>query len=224
MPGLKVPVAVIRTKCAHYMRNGKPHHLAARINDADYSIVTQYQAEYRGLVQYYLLAFNVHRLWRLHRVMELSLAMTLADKHKISVNQVYRKYQRTVPTPHGTHKVLEAVQRRGEDKKPLVAQFGGIELRWRKQATLNDRPKEVYSGRSEVVQRLLAQECELCGSRDHCEVHHLHKLADLNRPGQGDKPLWLKRMAARRRKTLVVCRNCHEEIHYGHNQRQALMA
>ena len=26
------------------------------------SIVTQYQAEYRGIVQYYLLAYNLHRL------------------------------------------------------------------------------------------------------------------------------------------------------------------
>jgi group II intron reverse transcriptase/maturase len=213
VPGLKVPVEVIRTKCNRYMRNGKPIQLAARINDADYSILIQYQAEYRGFVQYYLLAFNVHRLWRLHRVMELSLTKTLADKHKISVTQVYRKYQRTIPTPHGTHKVLEVVHERDKDKKPLVTRFGGIELRWQKAAILNDKPKEVYGSRSEVVQRLLAQECELCGSTSACEVHHVRKLADLNRPGQKEKPLWVKRMATRRRKTLVVCRTCHEEIH-----------
>jgi hypothetical protein len=195
------------------MRHGKPIQLAARINDADYSILIQYQAEYRGFVQYYLLAVNVHRLWRLHRVMELSLARTLADKHKISVAQVYRKYQRTVPTPHGTHKVLEVVHERDKDKKPLVTRFGGIELRWQKAAILNDRPREIYGRRSEVVQRLLAQECELCGSTSACEVHHVRKLADLNRPGRREKPLWVKRMAARRRKTLIVCRTCHEEIH-----------
>ncbi len=214
VPGLKVPVEVIRNKCTKYMRNGKPAHLAARMNDTDYSIVAQYQAEYRGLVQYYLLAFNVHRLWWVHRIMGLSLAKTIAHKHKTSVSKVFRKYRKTVPTPHGTHKVLEVCYERGADKKPLVARFGGIELRWQKHAAINDRPKEVFSGRSEVVQRLLAQECELCGSMNKCEVHHIRKLADLNRPGQRDKPLWVKRMAARRRKTLVVCRKCHEEIHY----------
>jgi hypothetical protein len=31
--------------------------------------------------------------------------------------------------------------------------------------------------------------------------------------GRGEKPLWVKRMAARRRKTLVVCQACHEAIH-----------
>ena len=147
--------------------------------------MTQYQAEYRGLVQYYLLAFNVHRLWRLHRVMELSLVNTLADKFKTSVNRIYRKYQKTVEVPHGTQKVLEVIVDRGPKKKPLVARFGGIELRWQKHAILDDHPKEVYSVRSEVVQRLLAQKCELCGTEGRCQVHHVRKLADLNRPGRG---------------------------------------
>jgi hypothetical protein len=51
--------------------------LPARIHGADYSIVTQYQAEYRVFVQYDLLAYNVHRLWRVYRVMQLSLALVL---------------------------------------------------------------------------------------------------------------------------------------------------
>ncbi len=213
IPGLKIPVDVIRAKCAKYMRRGKPIHLAARINDSDYSVVVQYQAEYRGFVNYYLMAFNVHRLWQVHRVMKLSLARTLADKHRSSGRQVIRKYQTTVPTAHGTLKVLEVRHERGGGKEPLVARFGGIELRWRKEITLNDQPKEVFGNRSEVVQRLLAQMCELCGSMDGCEVHHVRKLANLNKPGQREKPLWVKRMAARRRKTLVVCRKCHEDIH-----------
>ena len=213
VPGLKIPVDVIRAKCAKYMRHGKPIHLAARINDSDYSVVVQYQSEYRGFVNYYLMAFNVHRLWQLHHVMKTSLAKTLADKHQSSVRKVIRKFQTTVPTPHGTLKALEVRHERGGEKKPLVARFGGIELRWRKVITLNDQPKEVFGSRSEVVQRLLAQICELCESEDRCEVHHIRRLANLNKPGQREKPLWVKRMAARRRKTLVVCQKCHEDIH-----------
>jgi len=212
-PGLKVPVHVIQAQCAKYLRRGKPIHLPARLHDADYSIVAQYQAEYRGFVQYYLLAYNVHRLWRVHRVMQLSLVKTLADKHRTSVNKVYRQYRTTVPTSHGTLKVLEVQHARGQGKPPLVARFGGIELRWQRQAILNDHPKEVFGSRSEVVQRLLAQVCELCGAKDTCEVHHIRKLADLNRPGRRAKPLWIRRMAARQRKTLIVCRPCHEDLH-----------
>jgi hypothetical protein len=223
-PGLKIPEEVIRAKCARYMRRGKPFHLAARINDSDYSIVTQYQAEYRGFVQYYLLAYNAHRLWRVHRVMQLSLVFTLADKHRASANTIYRKYRATVKTAHGTLKVLEARHTRDGGKEPLVVRFGGIELRWQRRATLNDMPKEVYGNRTEVVQRLLAQECELCGSTRACQVHHVRKLADLNRPGQGEKPLWVRRMAARRRKTLVVCQRCHEEIHRERPSRRKVTA
>jgi hypothetical protein len=73
--------------------------------------------------------------------------------------------------------------------------------------------KQPLSVRSEVVQRLLAQKCELCGAEGSCQVHHVRKLADLNQPVQSDEPLWVKRMAARHRNTLVVCQSCHEAIH-----------
>jgi group II intron reverse transcriptase/maturase len=212
-PGLKVPREVIRAKCARYLRHSKPYHLPQRLRETDFSLLTQYQAEYRGIVQYYLLAFNVHCLWRLQRVMRLSLAKTLANKYRSSVNKVLHKYQRTLVTPHGTQKVLEVTVCQGPDKKPLVARFGGIELRWQKHARLDDHPTEVFNVRSEVVQRLLAQVCEVCGTTAHCQVHHIRKLADLRRPGQREKPLWVQRMAARRRKTLVVCQTCHEAIH-----------
>jgi group II intron reverse transcriptase/maturase len=224
VPGLKIPEDVIRAKCAKYMRRGKACHQAACINDADYSIITQYQAEYRGFVQYYVLASNAHRLWRVHRVMELSLVYTLADKYRTSAGEIFRKYKTMVKTAHGTLPVLEARRARGGGKAPLVARFGGIELRWRKQAILNDEPKQVYGHRSEVVQRLLAQACELCGAVEHCEVHHVRKLADLSRPGRREKPLWVRRMAARRRRTLVLCRQCHEVIHGERPSRRKITA
>ena len=47
------------------------------------------------------------------------------------------------------------------------------------------------------------------------QVHHIRKLADLEKPGRRAKPAWVKQMAARRRKTLIVCRKCHEAIHAG---------
>jgi hypothetical protein len=123
--GLKVPVEVIRAKCSKYLKHEKPIQRAERLSDSDFTIVAQYQAEYRGVVQYYLRAFNVHRLWKLHCVMKLSLAKTLADKHRTSVRKVLRKYQTVVSTAHGTLKVLEVIQPRGAEKKPLVARFWG---------------------------------------------------------------------------------------------------
>jgi hypothetical protein len=66
--GLRVPKAVIEQKCAMYMRRGKPAQRAPLIRESDYSILGKYQAEYRGIVQYYLLAHNVAWFGKLYWV------------------------------------------------------------------------------------------------------------------------------------------------------------
>ena len=57
---LNVPRSVIKAKTARYMRRGKPAHRSDLVNQNDYTIVATLGAEYRGLVQYYLLAGNVY--------------------------------------------------------------------------------------------------------------------------------------------------------------------
>ena len=59
------------------MGNGKPAYRADLMNDDDFTIVNRYQAEFRGVVQYYLLAHNVFHFKRLKWVMEESLAKPL---------------------------------------------------------------------------------------------------------------------------------------------------
>ena len=214
--GLRVPKEVIEQKCALYMRRGKPAQRAEMLCDSDYSIVSKYQSEYRGVVQSYLLAHNVRWFSKLNWVCETSLLKTLAGKHKSRVSAMARKYKAATETTNGLKKCLKVVVQRGKDKKPLVAQFGGIPLQRKQEAILVDRqPQFTMTNRSELLKRVLADQCELCGSRKHVEVHHIRKLADLEKPGRKEKPVWMKQMVARRRKTLVVCRQCHEDIHAG---------
>lgn len=214
--GLRVPMQVKRKYCQKYMRKGKPIHLAQRIQDDAYSTIAQYQAEYRGIVQHYRMAYNLHTLGELKWVMEVSLAKTLANKFKTSCQKIYRKYGTTIPTIEGDRKVILAKVERKPPKEPLVAYFGAVSLKWNKWAAINDQPTEpIWSRRSQVVQRLLAQKCELCGEKQNIEVHHVRKLSDLQKKGCKTSPQWKIRMASRRRKTLVVCQNCHEDIHYG---------
>jgi hypothetical protein len=101
----------------------------------------------------------------------------------------------------------------------LVARWGGIPLRWKKTATLNDQPALIAWRTTELLERLLAEECELCGSREEIEVHHVRALKDLVREGRREKADWVRKMARRRRKTLVVCHRCHQDIHQGRLQR-----
>ena len=126
--GLRVPANVIEQHCQAYMRNGKPAHRSSLIHDDDYGIMVRYQSEYRGVVQYYLLAYNVHHFGRLHKVMEMSLAKTLAAKHKSTTRKMRRKYKSVVETEHGPRVCLRVVKQQDNGKRPLVAQFGGIPL------------------------------------------------------------------------------------------------
>jgi group II intron reverse transcriptase/maturase len=213
---LRVPETAVEKRCRLYMEHGKPAARPELLQDSDFSIVSQYQSEYRGIAQYYLMAQNVSRLSKLNWVMETSLLKTLADKHQTRVSLLARKYKTTIETPQGPRKCLQVVVSRGPNEKPLVTQFGGIPLRRQHQVILTDlTPPLIRTDRNELLKRLLADVCELCGSRVNIEVHHVRKLADLNKPGQRDKPRWIQIMAARRRKTLVVCRPCHEAIHAG---------
>jgi len=212
--GLRVPTAVIKAKCAPYLTRGKPERRPQLINEGDHTIVSTYGAEYRGIVQYYLLAGNVDRLYRLHWVMETSLLKTLANKYRSSVSTMARTYKTTIDTPHGPRRCVEAkVERSG--RKPLVARFGGIPLRRQKEAVLTDRlPGPGIIRHTELVTRLLAERCEICANTDGIQVHHVRRLTDLDRPGQ-PQPTWVQLMARRRRKTLVVCQACHDTIHAG---------
>lgn len=213
--GLRLPLSVLEQKCASYCHRNRPAYRAALFHDTDFSILSRYQAEYRGLVQYYLLAHNVSWLWKLHWVMKQSLLKTLAAKHQTSVARMARKYRATTQTPHGVLQCLQVTVAR-RDKPPLVARFGGLPLRRRKEAFLDDQlPLTMSTPRNELIKRLLADRCELCGSQEHCQVHHIRKLADLKVKGRREKPVWVQVMAARRRKTLVVCRACHVAIHAG---------
>ncbi len=213
---LSVPREVIKAKCARYMQRGKPERRPELMNEEDYAIIKRYGSEYRGIVQYYLLAGDVHRLSRLHWIMVTSLLKTLAGKHDSSVSKMARKYGATTETPHGPRRCMQVSVQRGEGRKPLVARFGGIPLRRQRNAVLVDRvPVRVTSRRKELVHRLLAGRCELCGEADQVRVHQIRKLTDLDKPRQPNPPEWMKIMAKRRRKTLVVCATCHASIHHG---------
>ena len=214
--GLFVPKTVIRQRCALYMSNGKPAQRGALLHDDHFTIVAKYGSEYRGLVQYYLLAQDVFRLGRLRWTMETSMLKTLAGKHRSTVPKMARRYKTTIESPTGPRTVFQVTVERDRGRKPLVARFGEIPLRRADTAVLTDRqPVLASTRRNELIHRLVAGCCEIRERAENLEVHHIRKLADLNRPGRPDKPAWMHLMAMRRRKTLVICRRCHEDIHAG---------
>ena len=212
--GLRVPAEVIRSKCAPYLSHGIPIHKPERMDDSVYSIVVAYQQEFRGIVEYYRLAYNLHRFDRLKWVMERSLTRTLAAKLRITASQVYKRYKAILQTPNGPYKGLQVIVER-EGKKPLIAKWGGISLKRDIRAVLDDAPPRAWIRRSDIERRLLADTCELCGSHDRIQVHHIRALRDLQKRGRKPKSEGEKIMIARNRKTLVLCHTCHMDVEYG---------
>ena len=66
--------------------------------------------------------------------------------------------------------------------------------------------------RSTFESRLLAKKCEFCGQDDSesYEIHHVHRLKDVK-----GKTMLEQVMLARKRKTIVLCVECHRALHQG---------
>ena len=208
---LHVPKSVIQANSALYLKCGQPARRSQVINYGDYDIVRIYGAEYRGLVQYYLLAGDVRRLHRLRWVMLSSMLKTLAAKHRSTATKIAAKHKAKIMTPYGPRTCFEAVVDRGKASRSLVARFGGVPLNRQKTAVIKDQlPQRVAYPRRELIGRLSAGRCELCEHTGEVQVHHVRALAELD---ASDPTPWAKAMIRRRRKTLVVCSDCHDRIH-----------
>lgn len=187
--------AVIQTKDGRL----KPVHRTALLNLSDSEIVEHYNAEMRGLLNFYNLAVDYHTLDYFCYLMEYSCLKTIANKHKSSVRKVIRKYKdgHTWSVPYETKSGTKRVRpvkiadcKRGEASDIVFK-------------------RTKYNFKSTIRQRLNARVCELCGKK-HADLYEVHVVRNLNELGNSDWELTMKKM---RRKTLVVCGDCHNRIH-----------
>lgn len=216
---LGIPYGLVDELCKRYMRNGKPIHEAGMLFQSDADIIDAYQKRFRGVAEYYKFAVDRHHLGKLKYIMEQSLVSTLAGKFKTSGTQIYAKYKGKREVNGREYKTLQVEVPTSRGSTTIY--WGAIPLKVVKVGTetIEDvlflgRGKNL---RSDLIQRLKADTCELCGRKQKCEVHHIRKLADLKKRWQGRKakPEWVIRMIAMQRKSLIVCKDCHRDIHAG---------
>jgi len=222
---LLMPRKVVQKYKERYCVGGKPVHMAQLEAESVYTTIQRFQGVLRGVYNYYCMAPNVStRTGHVKWILQISLVKTLAHKLRCKATEIYRRYGVEILG----HKALQAVIER-PGKEPLVATFGGFPMvRIPEGMGVTDidtssawhRPS---TKRSEVVQRLLFGQCELCEAKGvPLQVHHVRKLADIDRPGRRPKAEWERRMSAMKRKSLVVCEKCHGAIHGGRHDGQKL--
>lgn len=171
----------------------------------DLEILNQYNAEIRGLYNYYRIAHNATVLNNFLYVMKYSMYKTFAGKYRTSMQKIIRKYTR------GKDFVVTYQSKSGE--KSVVFYNQGMRRDTHVDATNPDIIGRANENRSytSLVQRLKGGQCEWCGATDvEIEIHHIRKLKDLS-----GKAEWERHMIARRRKTMALCHNCHVKLHAG---------
>lgn len=175
---------------------------------SDAEIILAYNGELRGLANYYALALGVKsEMSKLAHIWWDSLLKTLANKHKTSVTKTANRlktddgYALIIPQGEKTRFIRIF---RLKDLKPPRPESSALDVPF-KALTLT-------LSRSELMRRLNASTCEYCGTtQGPFEVHHIRKMKDVAH----GKVLWQRMMAARKRKTLVLCLPCHQQLHAG---------
>lgn len=171
-------------------------------------------SEIRELYNYYCMASNVSRsLWKYRYAHYTCLQYTLAKKKDSKASRIRRKYGVEVPRAdgHGTHHIIGLIR---DEKKPLTYYNGGFK---HYEPTCKQSMEEKEFGK-ELRSRIETGCCEVCGIKGKTEVHHVRNLSELiNRKTHRGQPIpdWLKLMESMRRKTLILCKSCHNRLHYG---------
>lgn len=181
--------------------NGKlePIHRPQLLNRTDLEIVTIYNAELRGICNYYGLASNFNKLIYFNYLMEYSCLKTLAGKHRSKVSKIRAMYK------DGTGKWAIPYETKTVIKKMYFANYA--DCKGKKFTDIVPQTAKNYSHDVTTLEsRLKAKICEVCGctESDRYEIHHVNKVKNLK-----GKSEWEKIMIAKRRKTIVVCHKCH---------------
>lgn len=190
-------------------QNGKeifnPTHRTYLISNDDLEILNQYNAEIRGMYNYYRIADNASVLGHFNYVMKFSMFKTFGAKYKLHISGVRKKYG---------YKRFGVKYQTKSGEKTMYFYDGGFKTDKNgiAKAEVDTVPKMYRnSNPTGLVARLKAKRCEWCKAENvPLEIHHVKKLKDLK-----GKKRWERLMIARKRKTMALCVSCHDSLHAG---------
>ena len=182
----------------------EPVHRNDLLRLTDLEIVSAYDAELRGICNFYYLAGNFYKLHYMSYLMEYSCLKTLAFKHRCTIGKIKEKFSDKKGgwcIPYETKKGMKYL---------YLSKHSDCAKGKEASDTIPGMTMIHKHTRSTFESRLKAKTCELCGCTEsrQFEIHHVNKLKNL----KGKEP-WEVMMIAKRRKTMVVCYECHKKIH-----------
>ena len=207
---LEVPKEKVWEFCkrnGYIRKNYKPHPRNMLLHLDDLSIIKTFNAEMQGFANYYCLAPR-KRLFLMEWAGISSLYHTLAKKHKSSCMKMKTKTR--VGDEHGIFYEVKGQRRFCKIFKVKHLK----EPDFTKSSDVVANAKIFSNRNTEILTRYNAGDCEYCGIGDKpVEIHHLRKLADVKaKPNKSALDL---KMAALHRKTIILCVDCHNQLHSG---------
>ena len=167
------------------------------ITQEDNQIVQNFNHTIRGIFGYYSGVHKRRLLQRIWYILKFSCALTLASKHRCSLNKVFSKRGKLLTVnygPSGEKRVmLYQPSLKEEDRK------------WQIGRKFED-PYRVIAAR--VSKTKLYEDCCICGASSS-EMHHIRHIKNA-------KSGFTRRiMGLINRKQIPVCIECHDSIHAG---------
>ena len=206
VPADKIHGFIFNHRIAEQKADGilKPCKRGDLIRLTDFEIVSTFNAEMRGFCNYYHMASNFPDMQYIAYLTEYSCLKTLAAKYRCKTSKIREMYK----DGHGKWRI--PYQTKAGKKSLYIAKLADS----RAVKNPSDRMQNAVilnkHNTTSFEDRLKAKVCELCGNTnsEHYEIHHVNKVKNLR-----GKQNWERVMIAKRRKTIVMCRDCHKEIH-----------
>jgi group II intron reverse transcriptase/maturase len=215
--GTETAIDIVKKKGYGDFVNNISTHRSYLMNFDDIEIIKQYNAEIRGIFNYYKYASNAkHVIHRIQWLAHYSMLKTIAGKHHCSVAQVFKKKLIEVRNNEAGGKIwyikvgdksINVVNIRDLQSKDIFKLYDN--------AKCNDNNNiKTINIRSSALKKLIAENCEVCGkSSDDVSIvlHHANQIRNIPKTN----PKWIKVQKMRLRKTIAVCHECHMQIHHG---------
>lgn len=177
----------------------KPLHRGKLMHKDALTITSQFNAEIRGLYNYYSMAENVSVLNNFAFIMKESFLKTLAAKGNTTCNKIRKKYEQdgVISIPYATKSGPKRCEfyHDGFTKKAALPPV-----------TADILPQYVkYAKTNSLAKRLKAGVCELCGTETkEIHMHHVRRLKDLKGKDELER-----KMIEMRRKSIALCPECY---------------
>lgn len=174
-----------------------------------YDIVRFFNSKITGLLTAYKFAGNFSIMARVIWILRQSCALTLARKLKLkTMKKVFTKFGLDLQDP--LTKVILNIP------KSFSATFDYRSVKHEAFGNLEDIVDKIlrisWAGK---LTKGLALKCQLCGTLEKVEMHHLRNVSDIRNKIRTGKITWAQWNGAVERKQIPLCKNHHNLIHKG---------